>query len=73
MSLFGSILRGIGSLLDLGGTQGPTLEDYRSTMPGLRNDEEALASDWRTVGEDFNRVMVRHEGDTRLKGYEDGT
>lgn len=63
MSWFDAFLRGFGSLLDLGGTQGPSLEDYRSRMPGLRSDEEALASDWRTVGEDFNRVLGRNEGE----------
>ena len=50
-----SFLKGIGSVLDLGGTMFPRREFMK------KSDEEALREDWEAVGSDIRKAIKKYE------------
>jgi hypothetical protein len=52
---FRRLLRGAGSILDLFGTRDRTTSRRRG---GLATDAEAIAGDWRRVGDDLRRAVA---------------
>jgi hypothetical protein len=52
-----AFLRGAASVMDL---RGNTTRQYRLAQTGEQADADALADDWRTVGDDLRRAMAAH-------------
>lgn len=62
MSALKAFLRGVASVVDIGGALAPSLDDLR--RPGetsAQADARALASDWQAVGDDLRAVTHKTE------------
>ena len=51
-----SFLRGVGQVLDLGGSLGG--QSFQRQLTSEEADREALASDWRVVGRDLSEALA---------------
>ena len=67
MKRWRAFLRGAASVLDIGGALGPHYEP-QTPKEAARADAEALASDWRAVGDTMRQVM--DEMDTELEAQQ---